>query len=144
MTIYIHQEVEGLKAGDELADGSFPAPARLDFYIAQGYVSTTASRGVDQEAPENQPRTTDVPAADDPRLPDNPSAKTDYPTPPIWDESLAFVNDATVTPESFDPDEHTVAEINAYLARDDIHDAEKRRVRQAEREGQNRSTVNGI
>lgn len=46
-----------------------------------------------------------------------------------------------MTNETFDPNDHTVDEVNAYLASAD--DAEKARVLEAEQASQNRKTIDG-
>lgn len=140
--VLLHQDIEGGKAGTEVDASSLGG--RLDWYLAEGYVSTAASRKVDQEDDEHRSgRPASVDAQSDPRLPANDSAKTDYERPDLWNESLAPTPDGTTVPESFNPDEHTAEEVKTYLERDDIHDVEKRRVLAAERGGKARKSLVG-
>jgi hypothetical protein len=65
-------------------------------------------------------------------------------TDPAGEQPADFVPAPAAVATDFDPDEHTVAEVNAHLEKYADHAEEVQRVLAAERAGRSRTTIHGI
>ena len=135
--VKIHQDVEGHKAGQEVDSATFDAD-RLEWYVGEGYVSTDASRGTDHG--DKQTRVEDKYNPTDPK---NASADTE---PKVEDVTGTSANEAAPveTPEAYDPEDKTEAEVKQYL--DQLpegagRNSEVRRIKALERKGQKRDAI---
>lgn len=131
--------VLGGVAGDEV---DIP-DEQAEWYVEQGYAYDPANK-------ESKVTATSVEADKDPTLARNREDEHDVPAPDVTapanevtgsDQSQRASNKAQATDTEFDPAEHTVEEVNDYLASAD--DAEAERVLKAEKSGKDRSTVTG-
>lgn len=117
--IRLHQPVEGKAAGETVDIES----ARADWYVGQGYASLE-----DDDSTGGQGDLVTPPGADsDPTLADNREAPdnedgtpavptTDDPSVVYQDDNGAVQDSSGKVTRGFDPAEHSVAEVNAYLA----------------------------
>ena len=137
MKLKLAQDVEGHKSGETV---DVPAD-RAAFYLAEGYA--THPDGKSRSDGGDMLLVSGVPAEKDPRLAENredPDAEIPGHVDRVQDASQP---PAPLTPESFNPDEHTAAQVNAYLASlpTDGDQSERERVLALEYRGQRRKTI---
>jgi len=115
----LHQPVEGRAVG-EVVD--VPAE-RADFYLTQGYAGLEDGDATDDDAElvTAPPASSDPTLAENRETPDNEDGTpavptTDDPSVVYQDDNGAVQDFSGKIARSFDPAEHSVTEVNAYLA----------------------------